>query len=99
MVILDLPSIGTPLFTGRTRRLTAGSIGKHRQARELIGKSGSEHMSRLQEKVQARTKQAIGQMIGDDKLIVEGKEQERHAEEPQQGADQRTAADRSDTTE
>jgi uncharacterized protein YjbJ (UPF0337 family) len=38
------------------------------------------HMNRFQEKAQARTKQAVGQMIGDDKLVLEGKEQEQHAE-------------------
>jgi uncharacterized protein YjbJ (UPF0337 family) len=37
-------------------------------------------MTRLHEKVQGLTKQAIGQMIGDDKLVVEGKEEQRHAE-------------------
>ena len=52
-------------------------------------------MSRLQEKVQARTKQAVGQMIGDDKLIVEGKEQERHADESRNDAEQ-TPRDRRD---
>jgi hypothetical protein len=38
-------------------------------------------MTRLQAKAQARTKQVVGQMIGDDKLVVEGKEEERRAEE------------------
>ena len=38
-------------------------------------------MTRFQEKAQARTKQVVGQMIGDDKLVVEGKEEERRAEE------------------
>lgn len=37
-------------------------------------------MTRLQEKVQGLTKQAIGRMIGDDKLVVEGKEEQRQAE-------------------
>ena len=37
-------------------------------------------MNRLQEKARGRTKQAVGQMIGDDRLVLEGKEQERHAE-------------------
>lgn len=36
-------------------------------------------MSRLQEKVQGFTKQTIGQMIGDDKLVAEGKEEQREA--------------------
>jgi uncharacterized protein YjbJ (UPF0337 family) len=39
------------------------------------------YMARLQEKARGRTKQAVGQMIGDDKLVLEGKEEERRAEE------------------
>jgi uncharacterized protein YjbJ (UPF0337 family) len=39
------------------------------------------HMTKLQQKAQGRTKQAVGQMIGDDKLVTEGKEEERRAEE------------------
>jgi hypothetical protein len=38
-------------------------------------------MRRLREKAQARTTQFIGQMIGDDKLVLEGKEEQRQAEE------------------
>jgi uncharacterized protein YjbJ (UPF0337 family) len=38
------------------------------------------HMTRLQEKVQGLTKQTIGQMIGDEKLVVKGKEEQRQAE-------------------
>jgi uncharacterized protein YjbJ (UPF0337 family) len=37
-------------------------------------------MTRIREKVQGLTMQTIGQMIGDDKLVVEGKEEQRHAE-------------------
>ncbi len=37
-------------------------------------------MSDLSEKVQGRTKQIVGQMVGDDLLVQEGKEQERVAE-------------------
>jgi hypothetical protein len=37
-------------------------------------------MSRLQKKAQGRTKQIVGQMIGDDQLVNEGKEDERRAE-------------------
>ncbi len=45
-------------------------------------------MTRFQEKAQALTKRAVGQMIGDDKLVVEGIEQQRHAEErKEQGSD------------
>ena len=54
-------------------------------------------MNRFQEKAQARTRQAVGQMIGDDKLVLEGKEQERHAEEQRKAleAHVRTDASRS----
>lgn len=37
-------------------------------------------MTRLREKAQARTKQVVGQMIGDDKLVEEGKEEQQRAE-------------------
>jgi hypothetical protein len=37
-------------------------------------------MTRLQEKAQGHTKQAVGQMIGDDQLVLEGKDQVRKAE-------------------
>ena len=37
-------------------------------------------MTKLREKAQGRTKQIVGQMIGDDQLVHEGKEQERKAE-------------------
>ena len=36
-------------------------------------------MTRLQEKAQGHTKQAVGQMIGDDELVREGKDQVRKA--------------------
>lgn len=45
-------------------------------------------MTRLQEKAQGRTKQVVGQIIGDDKMVLEGKEEERRAEK-------REAADKS----
>jgi hypothetical protein len=38
-------------------------------------------MARLREKAQARTMQIVGQMIGDEKLVQEGKEEERKADE------------------
>jgi uncharacterized protein YjbJ (UPF0337 family) len=47
-------------------------------------------MMRLQQKAQGRTKQAVGQMIGDDKLVLEGKEEERRAEENDAADNQRT---------
>jgi uncharacterized protein YjbJ (UPF0337 family) len=37
-------------------------------------------MTRLHDKAQGRTKQIVGQMIGDDKLVLEGKDEERKAE-------------------
>jgi uncharacterized protein YjbJ (UPF0337 family) len=37
-------------------------------------------MSRLREKAEARTKQIVGQMIGDQKLEQEGKEEAQNAE-------------------
>ena len=44
-------------------------------------------MTRLQEKAQARTKQVVGEMIGDDKLVDAGKEEERRAEEKETPGD------------
>ncbi len=38
-------------------------------------------MTRLHDKAQAHTKQIVGQMIGDDKLVLEGKDEERKAEQ------------------
>jgi uncharacterized protein YjbJ (UPF0337 family) len=37
-------------------------------------------MTRIQEKAQGHTKQAVGQMVGDDKLVLEGKDQVRKAQ-------------------
>ena len=37
-------------------------------------------MTRLQDKAQGHTKQAVGQMIGDDQLVLEGKDQVRKAD-------------------
>ncbi len=37
-------------------------------------------MTRIQEKAQGHTKQAVGQMVGDEKLVLEGKDQVRKAE-------------------
>ena len=39
-------------------------------------------MSKFQERAEAQTKQIIGQMLGDELLVQEGKEQQRHASEP-----------------
>jgi uncharacterized protein YjbJ (UPF0337 family) len=51
-------------------------------------------MNRFQEKAQARAKQAVGQMIGDDKLIVAGKEQERHADEQRKPSEKQASPGR-----
>jgi len=40
-------------------------------------------MSKFQQKAEAQTKQIIGQMLGDELLVQEGKEQQREATEPQ----------------
>jgi hypothetical protein len=37
-------------------------------------------MTKLREKAQGQTKQIVGQIVGDDQLVQEGKEQVRHAE-------------------
>jgi len=42
-------------------------------------------MTKIREKAQGRTKQIVGQMVGDELLVEEGKEQERHADEPTEG--------------
>ena len=43
-------------------------------------------MSKFQVKAEAQTKQIIGQMLGDDLLVEEGKEQLREATEPESSA-------------
>ena len=44
-------------------------------------------MSTFREKAQGRTKQMVGQMIGDELLVEEGKDQERKAEQPSESSD------------
>jgi uncharacterized protein YjbJ (UPF0337 family) len=44
-------------------------------------------MSKFREKAQARTKQIVGEMVGDDRLVQEGKEQERTAKEKNRSSD------------
>jgi uncharacterized protein YjbJ (UPF0337 family) len=46
-------------------------------------------MSWFHEKAQALTKETIGQMIGDDRLVLEGKDQEARAEKKEPADDQR----------
>ena len=48
-------------------------------------------MSKFHEKAQALTKQIIGQMVGDDEIVREGKEQQQKAER-----EGRPASDRRD---
>ena len=40
-------------------------------------------MSKFQQKAEAQTKQIIGQMLGDELLVEEAKEQQREATEPE----------------
>jgi uncharacterized protein YjbJ (UPF0337 family) len=51
-------------------------------------------VTRLHDKAQGRTKQIVGQMIGDDKLVLEGKEDERKAEKAEEKAGDRPGDDR-----
>jgi hypothetical protein len=44
-------------------------------------------MSKFQERAEAQTKQIIGQMLGDELLVQEGKERQREATEPEPPAD------------
>ena len=46
-------------------------------------------MSKFQQKAEAQTKQLIGQMLGDELLVEEGKEQQREATEPGSTGDRR----------
>jgi hypothetical protein len=48
-------------------------------------------MSKFHEKVEGRTKQTVGQMIGDDQLVREGKTQERRIEDDRSGRGDRSA--------
>jgi len=49
-------------------------------------------MTKFGQKAQARTKQMIGQMLGDDQLIQEGKEEERQAAKEANSSDAANAA-------
>ena len=54
-------------------------------------------MTKVREKAQGRTKQIVGQMVGDELLVEEGKEQERKADEPAEGeAHDKPSDDRGD---
>lgn len=45
-------------------------------------------MTKLKEKAQGQVKQAVGQMVGDDQLVLEGKKQQRNAERASDPSDQ-----------
>ena len=51
-------------------------------------------MSKFHEKVEGRTKQIVGQMIGDHQLVREGKTQERKAEADRSGRGDQSAPHR-----
>ena len=52
-------------------------------------------MSKFQQKAEAQTKQIIGQMLGDELLVQEGREQQREATQPEpSGAGQNKEQDR-----
>lgn len=44
-------------------------------------------MTKLKEKTQGQVKQAVGQIVGDDQLVLEGKKQERNAERARDPSD------------
>lgn len=46
-------------------------------------------MTKLREKAQGQVKQAVGQIVGDNQLVLEGKELQRHAERASDPSDQR----------
>jgi uncharacterized protein YjbJ (UPF0337 family) len=45
-------------------------------------------MTRFQEKAQGLTKRTVGRMIGDDRLVLEGEEQEQRAAKQETADDQ-----------
>lgn len=45
-------------------------------------------MTKFKEKAQGQVKQAVGQMVGDDQLVLEGKKQQRNAERASAPSDQ-----------
>lgn len=46
-------------------------------------------MTKLREKARGQVKQAVGQIVGDDQLVLEGKKQQSHAEPASDPSDQR----------
>lgn len=51
-------------------------------------------MTKLQEKAEAQVKQIVGQMIGDDQLVQEGKEQQHQADEAEPAANSNPAKEK-----
>jgi uncharacterized protein YjbJ (UPF0337 family) len=51
-------------------------------------------MTKFREKAQGQVKQAVGQIVGDDQLVLEGKEQQRHAERASDPSGQRSSKDK-----
>jgi hypothetical protein len=51
-------------------------------------------MTKLRERAQARTMQIVGQMIGDNELVQEGKEQQRQAEKETESSGKQPDADK-----
>ncbi|WP_298260613.1 hypothetical protein [Bradyrhizobium sp.] len=51
-------------------------------------------MTKLQDKAQAQVKKMVGQMIGDDRLVQEGKEQQQKADQPKPTANEDLAKER-----
>ena len=51
-------------------------------------------MTKLQEKAQAQVKQMVGQMIGDEKLVLEGQEQQEKTERDPNVAEQQGQQER-----
>lgn len=45
-------------------------------------------MTRFKDKAQGQVKQAVGQMVGDDQLVMDGKKQQRNAERASDPSDQ-----------
>jgi hypothetical protein len=45
-------------------------------------------MTKFREKAQGQVKQAVGQMVGDDELVLQGKKQQRDAERASDPSDQ-----------
>jgi hypothetical protein len=81
------------LFLALNSSLTRGigsnhwPLGNLSESAQLVARSKEIAMSKLREKAKAQTKQIVGQMIRDDKLVQEGKEQARNADKADDSAD------------